>query len=196
MSATRNDEAAVNSQGTSGQFHSSVPRSEPLTTHGHQPGRIAGEKDAAEEFTAETLPAGSAPASKTFKPNNISDIPTTGATSGQETTSASDTIVGATSGDVHTGLGKPIQGQSSSEQRHDGKPHRAGDGGGLEGVGASAVPQSGNVDARDPNHADQRGLGKEEVKGAGKGVLGGASAAELPNETAHGGRSAGSDQAH
>jgi hypothetical protein len=48
-------------------------------------------------------------------------------------TSAQDTIGGATSGDVHTGLGKPVQGQTS-EELHDGSHTRAG----LEGVGASA----------------------------------------------------------
>lgn len=51
------------------------------------------------------------------------------------------------------------------------------------------------VDAQNPRFADQRGLGKEEVKGAGKGLMGGAGAHELPNETATG-TSAGSDRAH
>ncbi|KAF2222493.1 hypothetical protein BDZ85DRAFT_219430 [Elsinoe ampelina] len=194
MSATRNTDAAVNSQGASGQFHSSRPRDEPLTTHGHQPGRIAGEKDAAEEFQAQTLPAGSAPTDSTFKPNNISDVPTTGATEGAGTTAASDTLGGATSGDVHTGLGKPPVGQSSSELHHDGKTHRKAERGSLEGVGASGVPQRGNVDSHDPEFAFQRGLGKEEVKDGGRGMMGGAPAEDKPSETAHGGPSVGSDK--
>ncbi|PNS15197.1 Protein sum2 [Sphaceloma murrayae] len=180
MSASINDAASANSQGTSGQFHSSVPGSEPLTTHGHQPGRINSEADAAPEFHATTLPAGTAPPSRTFKPDNTSEVEGTGATSGQTTTSASETIVGATSGDVHTGLGHPGSGQSSKEL-HDGSKGRSG----PEGVGTSGLASANNVDARDPKFADQRGLGKEEVKGAGKGMLGGAPANEQVNETAH-----------
>lgn len=40
-------------------------------------------------------------------------------------TDASSTITGATSADVHTGLGKPIAGQTSSELR-DGRHERSG----------------------------------------------------------------------
>ncbi|KAG1822630.1 uncharacterized protein BJ212DRAFT_1263798 [Suillus subaureus] len=39
-------------------------------------------------------------------------------------TRASDTLVGATSADVHDGLGHPGQGMSSKELRHDGQPGR------------------------------------------------------------------------
>lgn len=44
---------------------------------------------------------------------------------------------GATSGDVHTGIGHPGSGQTSSEIRHEGKPKRERDATGLEGTGAS-----------------------------------------------------------
>ena len=57
-----------------------------------------------------------------------------------ETTNAADTLGGSSSGDVHTGLGHPGQGMSSSEQRHDGgKTH----GGGLQGVGAMGAESDG-----------------------------------------------------
>jgi hypothetical protein len=49
---------------------------------------------------------------------------------------ASDTLVGDTSADVHTGLGHPGQGMTSSELHHDGAHHRNRQGNGLEGVGA------------------------------------------------------------
>lgn len=99
-------------------------------------------------FHAETLPAGTAPADRTFKPNNISETP---GQDGGKHTSAADTIVGATSSDVHTGLGHPGQGQTSSELHHTGTRSA-----GLEGTGASGVKAANLVDKRDPNFADQR----------------------------------------
>lgn len=56
--ASRNPEASANSDPNG--FHASAPRDEPLTTTGHQPGKLVG-NDAAPEFHAETLPAGTAP---------------------------------------------------------------------------------------------------------------------------------------
>lgn len=38
-------------------------------------------------------------------------------------TSAADTLGGATSADVYKGLEKPVQGESSKELRHDGQQH-------------------------------------------------------------------------
>ncbi|KAH0052237.1 hypothetical protein KCU72_g6372, partial [Aureobasidium melanogenum] len=55
--ASRNPEASANSDPNG--FHASAPRDEPLTTTGHQPGKLVG-NDAAPEFHAETLPAGTA----------------------------------------------------------------------------------------------------------------------------------------
>lgn len=49
--------------------------------------------------------------------------------------SAQSTIPGATSRDVYGGLGVPIQGMSSNEQRHDGRPGRKRQGGGVEQFG-------------------------------------------------------------
>jgi len=56
--ASRNPEAASNSNPDG--FHASAPRDEPLMSSGHQPGKMVG-NDAAPEFHAETLPAGTAP---------------------------------------------------------------------------------------------------------------------------------------
>lgn len=171
MSAGRNTEAVSNQMpsGGSGEFHSSVERDEPLTTHGvsshpnnvhcslltaqqHKPGVLVG-NDAAPEFSAQTLPAGSAPESKTFQPQNDADIPPP--QQGVPQASATD-FPGATSGDVNTGLGKPVQGQTSNELRHD--TQRTG---GLDGLKSGA--QGKTVDAHDPLHADQRALDKDEA---------------------------------
>ena len=62
---------------------------------------------------------------------------------------------------MHTGLGHPGSGQSSSELRHDGQSGRKNPGQSLEGVGAT-VSQSG-INAHDPVHADQRALDKDEA---------------------------------
>ncbi|KAL8809557.1 MAG: hypothetical protein Q9200_003315, partial [Gallowayella weberi] len=130
--AARNADSITNAQG---EVHPSVPRDEPLTTSGHKPGILVG-NDTAPEFSAKTLPAGSAPADRTFQPNATSEVPGQAdndnvlRSHGKESThtTASSTLGGATSGDVHTGLGKPVQGQTSHDR-----------GGGLAGVGASGA---------------------------------------------------------
>jgi hypothetical protein len=50
-------------------------------------------------------------------------------------TRASDTLVGATSADVHDGLGHPGHGMSSKELRHDGQPGRKKQGQGTDQFG-------------------------------------------------------------
>ncbi|KZV59841.1 hypothetical protein PENSPDRAFT_760301 [Peniophora sp. CONT] len=60
----------------------------------------------------------------------------------EERTSASDTLTGATSADVHYGHGRPVQGESSAEMHHDGQAHRKRQGGGVEQHGV----QSGALD--------------------------------------------------
>jgi hypothetical protein len=130
-----------------GEFQSHKPRDDPMATKGHQPGRKVSEKDNVEEFTAKTLPPGSAPAERTFQPNAQSEIPSQADNAnvlhdhGKESTytSAESTLGGADSKDLHTGLGHPSQGQMSSELRHDGQHHQKRDGAGLEGVGASGT---------------------------------------------------------
>lgn len=86
----------------------------------------------------------------TFQPNNEAD-----ATPAQGGVSASSTIVGATSGDVHAGLGQPIQGQSSAELHHDGQSHRKNPGqGGNDGQ--KTTLEANTVDSRLPEHAFHR----------------------------------------
>jgi len=191
MSATRDENAvnAVSNQG--GEFRSRIERDEPMTTKGHKPGVKASPNDNVPEFSAETLPAGSAPASRTFQPNPTGEVPPVANYSsdmdpGSGTANASDTLSGATSADVHTGLGHPGQGQTSTELRHDGEHHRKKQGGGLIGVGAGSMETGGVHNAReavnphDPAFADQRGLDDEEAaKSAGqRGNIGGPAAEE------------------
>ncbi|KAL8801474.1 MAG: hypothetical protein Q9182_004441 [Xanthomendoza sp. 2 TL-2023] len=200
--AARNADSITNAQG---EVHPSVPRDEPLTTSGvrktprtlpktlsslqsrkeqnltslqHKPGILVG-NDAAPEFSAKTLPAGSAPSDRTFQPNTTSEVPGQADNDnvlrahGKESThtTASSTLGGATSGDVHTGLGKPVQGQTSSDR-----------GGGLAGVGASGAA-SGNQMVDEGMQPGQRGLEKEAgPKGQVKGTDEGAD--ELPNASA------------
>ncbi|GAB7348807.1 hypothetical protein MBLNU459_g7525t1 [Dothideomycetes sp. NU459] len=87
--ASLNPEAATESAPDG--FHASRPRDEPLTTHGHKPGKMVG-NDAAPEFHVETLPAGTAPPDRTFKPNNLPE----GATE-DNPPAASETIKGSES---------------------------------------------------------------------------------------------------
>ncbi|KAK5705894.1 hypothetical protein LTR17_021269 [Elasticomyces elasticus] len=142
-STSRNTDGPMSGGGGSEAFHSSVERSEPLTTHGHQPGKLVG-NEAKPEFEAKTLPAGSAPSKSTFAPNPTDNVPpvqqyqdSSSIEADAPQTSASDTLGGASSAQVHQGLGKPIQGQSSSELR-DGSKGRTG---GTEGVNTTS--QSG-----------------------------------------------------
>jgi len=161
-----NTEALANAApgGGSGEFSARVPREGPAQTEGHQTGRLVG-NDAKPEFHAKTLPAGTAPTDRTFKPNAGGDLAGSNnldqSDSVGTSTSASDTLGGATSADVHTGLGKPIAGQSSSEIRHDGHSHRKNDGSSLEGTGASAS-QTG-INERDPKFAGQRALERDDA---------------------------------
>ena len=73
-------------------------------------------------------------------------------------TTAESTLGGATSGDVHTGLGKPAQGQTHGEE----KVH----GGGL-GAFSSGAP-SGNQMADERIDPNQRGVERETGDMAGK----------------------------
>ncbi|KAG1879241.1 hypothetical protein F4604DRAFT_1753825 [Suillus subluteus] len=57
-------------------------------------------------------------------------------------TRASDTLVGATSADVHDGLGHPGQGMSSKELRHDGQPGRKRHGQGTDQFGQGTAGDS------------------------------------------------------
>ncbi|QIW96171.1 hypothetical protein AMS68_001689 [Peltaster fructicola] len=157
----------------SGEFSAKIAPQEPLQTSGHQPGKLVG-NDAVPEFHVQTLPAGTAPPEHTFKPNNAQETPVD-PENAQGVASASDTIVGATSGDVHKGLGHPGSGQTSAEL----KGHNVDKKGGIEARGGTASAAD-LVDERDPNHADQRALERED--GGPKNTLGGAPAQELEPE--------------
>ncbi|KFY45940.1 hypothetical protein V494_00697 [Pseudogymnoascus sp. VKM F-4513 (FW-928)] len=125
-----------------GEFHASVPPSKPPPdADKHAPGTKVG-NDAVPEFHATTQPSGTAPASRTFEPNY------TESGSGQSA-DAEDTITGATSQDVYKGLGKPVQGQTTGDLRHD-TSQRSG----LEGVGTSAE-----------DSISKRGLDRDVAKG-------------------------------
>ncbi|KAI0037242.1 hypothetical protein K488DRAFT_67133 [Vararia minispora EC-137] len=72
--------------------------------------------------------------------------------------SASETLGGSTSADLHTGLGKPVGGMTSAELHHDGKAHRKRQGGNVQqyGVQAGAVDDNSRKDnsAKDSNFQD------------------------------------------
>ncbi|KAF2213130.1 hypothetical protein CERZMDRAFT_96798 [Cercospora zeae-maydis SCOH1-5] len=149
-------------EGAKGQFSAAVPQPEPTISDKHQPGKIIpGSNDAVPEFSAEVLPAGSAPTEHTYEPQTEGEAPPLqnyykdGVGEGQ-TAKASDTIMGATSGDVHQGLGKPVEGQSSKELR-DGT-HTSG---GVEAVGGRA--NQSTVNPHDPHHMSQRALDKDDA---------------------------------
>ncbi|KAF3041075.1 hypothetical protein E8E12_003191 [Didymella heteroderae] len=164
---SQNPDAVANQ----GFFAGHVKPSEPLMTGGHQPGRIVSEADAAPEFRAKTLPAGTAPKSSTYTPNP--DLHNQ-----RMFTSASSTLVGADSGSVHTGLGHPVWGQTSQEL-HDNSKHSGGSGG-LAGL--KEHYEQGNVrDLKDdPKHAKQRNL--EEPAAGTRGNTGGPPAEEREPE--------------
>lgn len=86
--------------------------------------------------------------------------------------------MGSTSRDVHTGLGHPGSGQTSSELRHDGQSHRKHGGGGLEGVGASREP---GFERYIP---DQRGLERDQARGGQRGDKGALGAENVQPESA------------
>ncbi|KAG0652436.1 hypothetical protein D0Z07_1375 [Hyphodiscus hymeniophilus] len=136
MSSSDNFDSVANQ----GEFRNRVPPSKPLTTKGHAVGVKVG-NDAAPEFSAQTLPAGTAPSDRTFNPNPVSETPGQADNPEMDTesrTSAADTINGASSADVHQGLGLPVQGQSSQQLHGSGLTKGAKEGNGLIGVGAIA----------------------------------------------------------
>ncbi|KAF1952208.1 hypothetical protein CC80DRAFT_422899 [Byssothecium circinans] len=168
MSASKNPDANINQEG---EFRSRVPGSEPLMTGGHQPGRKVSPADHAPEFHAETLPAGTAPSSSTYTPNP--DL-----NNQKLYQSASSTLTGADSKDVHTGLGHPGSGQTSQEL-HDGSKGRA-----TAHVGQVAVKVvNDKVTGRDPYFAIQRNL-EEDVPAGQRGNVGGPAANERIPEPA------------
>lgn len=141
--------------------------------------------DAKPEFQAQTLPAGTAPADRTFqfvtstpssfllqarltlhRPNPDGEAPPVAKYQSEAdpqsgSAAAQDTLIGATSADVHSGLGHPGAGQSSKELRHDGQGGGKNPGVGLEGVGATV--RQDTINAHDPAFANQRAMNKDEA---------------------------------
>ncbi|KAK1139896.1 hypothetical protein N8T08_011057 [Aspergillus melleus] len=167
-------------------FHPSAGNSAPLTDKGHQPGRKVAPQDFAPENEPQVYPPGTAPASNSYTPNPVNEPgsqalnPNVERGHGKESvkTKASDTLMGATSQDVHTGLGQPVSGQSSTEIRHDGQHGRKNPGGGLEGVGAS---QEGNFERTIPS---QRGIDRDQAKPNQRGDKGALAAEDREPESA------------
>lgn len=146
-------------------------------------------KDYVPEFHAQTVPPGTAPAESTYSANMENKFgsqamnPDVDRSHGKESTktTASSTIRGATSKDVHHGLGHPGVGQTNSEVRHEGEHHRKHQSYGLEGVGTNRQERF------ERNLADQRGIDREGVYGGhhgDKGVLGAEDIAPQPAERA------------
>ncbi|RAL16986.1 uncharacterized protein BO97DRAFT_467501 [Aspergillus homomorphus CBS 101889] len=172
MSHINNPDSVANPQ--QGEFKPSIIPSAPLQEGGHQPGRKVAPADFAPEFRAETHPAGTAPASNSYSANTVSEVggqalnPNVERSHGKESvkTSAADTLMGATSQDVHTGLGHPGSGQSSTELRHDGQSGRKGQTAGLEQVGANAS------DKFERDMPSQRALDREDARPGQRGDKG------------------------
>lgn len=89
--------------------------------------------DAVPEFSAQTLPAGSAPSDRTFQPPSVVAQTENPDLEEELRTSAEESLLGSTSKDVNRGIGQPISGQTDSETRGRGANDRSG----LEGVGAN-----------------------------------------------------------
>lgn len=101
----------------------------------HAPGTKVG-KDAYPESHVQAFPPGTAPRENTFYPNT-SDTPGQALNPEATAYTAANDFPGATSADVHTGFGKPIQGQTSAESHGANLGRRNHESAGLEGVGAS-----------------------------------------------------------
>ncbi|PWY95280.1 hypothetical protein BO94DRAFT_484006, partial [Aspergillus sclerotioniger CBS 115572] len=187
MSHFQNVDSVANPQ--QGEFKPSVKPTAPLEEGGHQIGRKVAPSDYVPEFRAETHPPGTAPASSSYQPNTAGEPgsqalnPNVERSHGKESvkTSASDTLMGATSQDVHTGLGHPGSGQTSNELRHDGQHGRKGQSAGLQQVGAQ---ESEKFERQIPS---QRGLERDEARPGQRGDKGALAAEDRnpePAETA------------
>ncbi|EED22373.1 conserved hypothetical protein [Talaromyces stipitatus ATCC 10500] len=174
-------------------FHPNHPREDFTAEKWHKPGVLASETDKADEFHAQTLPPGTAPAGSSYQPNPINEVPGQANNDdvlrahGKERTYTNPltTYPGATSKDVDNSFGKPAMSQTSNEQRHAGaEHHRKHHGAGLEGVGANAEPQQDRQKVDPRYNPGQRALDREEAVPGTRGGRGIAGAEELPPQTA------------
>lgn len=164
----------------------------------HKPGVAASENDRAPEFRAQTLPPGTAPASSSYQPNPVHEVP--GQANNEDTlrahgkesvyTKPLDTYPGATSADVNKGFGKPMQGQTSNELRHDGNHHRKHQGSGYETHGATGHPKHTEHSIGDPQKVDprytanQRAMDRDEAPAGRHGDKGTLGAEDIPPQPA------------
>ncbi|CAG8888820.1 unnamed protein product [Penicillium egyptiacum] len=150
------DTAAIPNQGAH-----KVTGEDPIMHSGHKLGLKVNEADERDEYHMKAFPSGTAPASNSYTPDPVPEVsglvnnPNEDAEEGTFT-SAGDSLMGSTSGDVNRGLGRPMQGQTNIEVNHDGQHGRKKDETRLEGVGAEV--QDRRIKRR---FADQRGLDRE-----------------------------------
>lgn len=113
------------------------------------------------EFHAQTLPAGTAPREQTFEPKN--DLNVAAADAANDRLTDPLQWAGSTSGDLHKGIGKPMQGMTSTELRHDGQHGRKHEKLGLTRYGMQdSVPGGGDLGQVNPRDDDsQRALDKD-----------------------------------
>jgi len=139
---------SANPNSVHGEFHAKVPPSKPLTTKGHAPGTQNGPS----ESHVKLMPAGTAPPDRSFAAGPLADVnfpEATFDTADEEAfVSAQDSLTGATSKDVHRGLGHPGSGQPASQKNF----HKERSG--LEGRGG---------DTKD--WVRERGLDRDHQKG-------------------------------
>ncbi|EFQ98869.1 hypothetical protein MGYG_01884 [Nannizzia gypsea CBS 118893] len=118
-----------------GEFKPSRPHDEHLDGPKHKPGVKASPADHVPESHPQPVAVGTAPRGNLYQPKpSAEDIG-----GNEEGVPASSTLMGATSADVNKGMGKPMQGQTQTEIRHEGEHHRKNPGSGLEGVGANTA---------------------------------------------------------
>jgi len=175
------DDQKVENLMKQGEFHPSRPRDQPGFTGGHQIGVKSSPSDFIPESHARTVPPGTAHPEFTFTPQN-----TYNALAGESHPLADplDFPGGATSRDVHRGMGHPGQGMTSKEIHHDGQQGRKREKQGLAQYGAHDLNRGGaDLGRADPRtHERQRALG-EDVKGGERGNKGERTAEDLPAES-------------
>lgn len=87
----------------------------------------------------------------------------------QQDPPASSTLIGATSKDVYSGLGVPVQGMSSRELRHDGQIGRKRQGEGTEQFGEGQIYEAHRTTGTHENGETERRFiaTKGELEGKG-----------------------------
>ncbi|KAJ5555021.1 hypothetical protein N7535_007464 [Penicillium sp. DV-2018c] len=166
MSELTNPDSVTHQQGP---IHPSRGPQGPMRAQGHKPdqhkpGTKVSELDQRQTYHMESFPQGTAPSGSSFSANPIHESgsqaqnPNVEAGPDKEATytSVSDTLFGSNSADLNRGMGKPMQGQSSTELRHDGQHGRKKQGTGVDSVGPNAL----NPDL-ERTYPDQRSMERD-----------------------------------